>query len=133
VWELLLRVAEWLGTLARSPLSLEVRSLSMDEIKNRQGDSLVIISPYPRRYYAELSLTNRSGKTVYVKTIELRGPYGKLYRDPDQQPMKIEPGELKHYDAIFPLDDGEQPVTGNFAIVVRPAVGRKANRRAVLR
>jgi hypothetical protein len=133
VWELLLRVAVWLGELARSPLSLEVRSFSMDEIKNSPGDSLAIIDPYPRRYFAELSLTNRSSKAVYVKTIDLRGPYGKLYRDPDQRAMKIEPGELKHYDAIFPLDDGEQPVTGNFVIVVRPAVGRKANCRTVLR
>jgi hypothetical protein len=132
VWELLLKVAVWLGELARPPISLEVRSFSMEEIKNRPGESLVIIDAYPRRYFAELSLTNRSRKTVYVKTIELRGPYGKLYRDPEEPAMKIEPGELKHYDAIFPLDDGEQPVTGNFVIVVRPAVGRKANCRTVL-
>ena len=128
-----MKVAVWLGELARPPISLEVRSFSMDEIKNSPGDSLVIVDPYPRRYFAELRLTNRSGKTVYVRTIELRGPHGKLYRDPGERAMKIEPGELKHYDAIFPLDEGEQPVTGNFAIVVRPAVGRKANCRTALR
>jgi hypothetical protein len=129
VWEIILKIAEWLGTLVRSPLGLEVRSFAKDEIRNRPEDSVVVIEPYPRRYVAELGLTNRSGRTVYVKTLELRAPSGRLYKDPDERPIKIEPGEPKNHNAVFPLDDGEQFVTGNFEIIVAPAVGKKASCR----
>jgi len=121
----------WLGWLIawlRPPIGFEIVEFYPQDLRNK-----FIISAYPRRYYAKLAVTNRTHKVVYVKSIVLSGPHGKLRKEATlREPLRLEPGEPKEEPVIFPFNDGEVPVTGRFEIEVIPSIGRKAVRSVIL-
>lgn len=133
MWNFILKILEWLAGWLRPPLGVEIVEFSFDNVRNEPGDSVVVISPYPRRYYSELVFTNRSHKVVYVKSIVLSGHHGKPRKEAALwEPLRLEPGEPKKETVIFPINDGENPVTGRFEIEVIPSIGRKSVRSVIL-
>ena len=133
MWNFFLKILEWLADWLRPPLGVEIVEFSFSNVRNEPGDSIVIITPYPRRYDSELVITNRTHKVVYVKSIVLSGHHGKLRKEADLgNPLRLEPGEPKKETVIFPLYDGEEPVTGRFEIEVIPSIGRTSTRSVIL-
>lgn len=125
--DVILKILVWLTDWLRPPVRVQIVKFYFDQVRNEPGDSLVVITPYPRRYYSELVLTNRTHNVVYVKSIVLSGYHGKLRKEAAQwEPLRLEPGEPKKETVIFPINDGEEPVTGLFEIEVIPSIGRKS-------
>lgn len=126
MWDLLWKILEWLISWLSPPLHVEVAGFSFDEIRNRPGDPVVVITAFPRCYTAQLSLTNRSNRLVFVKSVVLKGPDAKLSKKAViGRPLRLEPHEPKDIDVMFPLEDDEKPMSGQFEIEVTPSVGRK--------
>ena len=114
----------------RPPLDVEVLDFCFQDLRNRPDDSMVVITPYPRRYRAELALTNRSGKVVYVKSIVLTGGRGSVRKEAELHGgLPLDSHEIKQHVATFPLNDDEEPAkAGQFRIEVTPSVGRKTTK-----
>ena len=133
MWNFISNIVVWLADWLRPPLGVEIVEFCFDNVRSGPDDSIFVITPYPRRYYSELVLTNRTNKVVYVKSIVLSGHHGKLRKEADLwNPLRLESGEPKKEIVIFPLDDGEEPVTGCFEIEVIPSIGRKSARSVIL-
>lgn len=128
-----LKILEWLADWLRPPVGAEIVEFLFDNVRNEPGDLVVFISPYPRRYYSELMLTNRTHHVVYVRSIVLSGHHRKLRKEAALwEPLRLEPREPKKKTVIFPLNDGEEPVTGRFEIEVIPSIGRTSTRSVIL-
>ncbi len=133
MWNFFLKILEWLADWLRPPLGVEIVEFCFDNVRNEPGDSIVVITPYPRRYDSELVITNRTHKVVYVKSIVLSGHHGKLRKEAALwEPLRLEPSEPKKEIVIFPLNDGEEPVTGRFEIEVIPSIDRRSTRSVIL-
>lgn len=104
-------------------LSVEVRSFYYQDV-NEPEDSLPVITSCPRRYRAELGLTNQTGHAVYIKSVTLRvGGDGTYKRDDESEITRIEAREYKTLDETFPVNDHSAPRNGEFEVEVTPAVG----------
>jgi len=134
MWSVLWQLCEWVIWRLWPPVVVEVSAYSVHELRNKPGDILVVISPHPRRYSAKLTLTNRSGRTAYVKSIKLtRHPGGICKEAPLRDPIRLEPHEPKPEAVIFPIDENEEPIpAGEFRIEVTPSVGKAASVRVRL-
>ncbi len=133
MWNFISNIVVWLIGWLRPPLGVEIVEFSFGNVQNEPGDSIVVITPYPRRYDSELVITNRTHKVVYIKSIVLSGHHGKLRKEAALwEPLRLEPSEPKKEIVIFPLNDGEEPVTGRFEIEVIPSIGRKSARSVIL-
>lgn len=133
MWQVLLKLWEFLLRKLRSPLVLQVEKFYFQDVSSRPGDSIVVVTPHPRRYHAEVTITNRSADLVYVRSIVLRGCDGKVSKEeylPD--PLRLESHEFKKHGASFPLDDNEESTTASFEIEITPSVGRKSAKRVSL-
>ncbi len=133
MWGLLWKTIEWLVSWLKPPLEMEISAFSFDDVRNKPGDPVVFITAYPRRYLARLVLTNQSGRTTYLKCVALatvrgHGPKEGMFHGP----LRFESHEFKRLEVIFPLDDDEEPTTGEFEIEVTPSVGRKSVERITL-
>jgi hypothetical protein len=129
VWELILKLSESFLSWLRPPLALEVGGFYFQDVRSEPGNSLVSVTPYPRRYIGELSLTNRADKVVFVKSVVLTRCGGRVSKKAEmREPLRLESHEPKKYDVTFPLDDNEAAVRGQFKIEVIPSVGRKSVR-----
>jgi len=109
------------------PLDVEVLEFSYDDFRNKPGDLVAVITTSPRRYRAELTLTNRSDKLVYTKSIAAAIGREKVRKQAESHhSLRLEPHEKKEHVEIFPLNDDEEPIkAGPFQIEVTPTVGRK--------
>ena len=128
MWELLWKVCEPFVWRLTRPLVLEVDSFHFQDLSGGAGDRLVFITGHPRRYHAELTITNRSGRTVFPKSIALAGHCGRVCKkaEPDET-LRFEPHERKKHSATFPVDGDEKPITGQLRIEVTPSVGKKSS------
>ena len=133
MWELLFKLWEFLLANLWPPLVLEVERFYFQDVSARPNDIVVVCSSHPRRYYAKLSLTNRTGKPAYVKSIALRAWAGKVRKEAHlPNPLRLESNEFKKHDVVFPLGENEKPMTGEFNIEITPSVGRKSVKRVSL-
>lgn len=127
MWELILKLFEFFLGWLRPPLALEVDGFDFQDVRSRPGDSLIVVTPHPRFYLGELNLTNRSDKVVYIKSVVLTGCSGKVSKKAHlPEPLRLEPHEPKKYDVTFPLEDNEEPMSGQFKIEITPSVGRRS-------
>jgi hypothetical protein len=125
--DLIAKILEWLISWLRPPVDVEVLDFCFQDLRNRPDDSLVVITPYPRRYRGELALTNRSDRVAYIKSIALTGGGGSVRKEAQlHEALRLDSHEIKQHVASFPLNDDEEPVkAGQFRIEVAPTVGRK--------
>lgn len=125
--DLVCKVIGWLvpGLVRKwaRPLTVVVWYCAYEDMRNRPDDPFVLITPWPRRYRARLSLTNRTDRVVYIQTITLAIEGGKEHEEASS--LRLEPGEPKKHDVVFPLAEKEEPVkAGRLIIGVTPSVGR---------
>lgn len=120
------RFAAYPNDSNRSPLSVEVLSLSYDEVVNRPSDSVVIITPYPRRYLAEIAVTNSSEHPVSIRSIVLRVAQRAYQRASQAEGIRILPRDYKKIDLTFPVEDDSALASGAFELEVLPALGGAA-------
>ena len=117
-WVLSLLMRKWLR-----PLSVHVLDFAYQDKRNRPGDILCVVTSWPRRYWARLSLTNRTDRVIYIQTITLTIEGGKEHKEASS--LRLEPGEPKEHDVTSPLAENEEPVkAGRLVIGVTPSVGR---------
>ena len=129
----LLRDAGSLRSLVMSPLRVDVLDFYFDEVRNKPDDVLVVITPHPRCYRAELHITNRTGKTAFVRSVRLRHEDGRVYEAADlPDPWGIQPRQPARRDVVFPLNSDEEAAAGQFRLITTPTVGRKAIKRLTL-
>ena len=111
--------------LAVPPVRVEIHHLAFDQLRNSPGDSLVLITPYPTRYYAEISLTNRKDRAVYVRDVRLRVCEMDIVEPRRTRNMRLEPHERRTLRVVFPVDDAHASRTEEpFSITVAPTAGR---------
>jgi TIR domain len=108
------------------PLSIEVLSLSYDEVVNRPSDSIVIVTPYPRRYLAEIAVTNCSEHPVSIRSIVLRVAQRAYQRACQEEEIRILPRDYKKIDLTFPVEHDSALASGAFELEVLPALGGPA-------
>jgi hypothetical protein len=119
-------IFSWLKGKAASPLKLNVTYLNYEEINN-DHDSIVVISPYPTRYFATLQLTNHGDSDLYIKGITLIVNEIEKYETTEKMPIHLQPRQFVESDIIFPTKKNAQPIkSGKFRIEITPSVGRKA-------
>ena len=82
----------------------------------------MVVSAYPRRYLAEVVLTNRSEQPIYVENMSVTMGSRNYAREDGSKPCRIEPLEYKELAESFPVDD-DAPDFGDFVLEVWPAVG----------
>ena len=124
--QLLLKLWEFLAWRLWSPLVLEVHRLTFEDVSGRSANSILVVTPHPRRYAAEVTVTNRSGRAIHIRSIALSCPGGTSMNAWVPTPLRLEPHEFRKHNLVFPLGDNEQPVTGEFKLEVSPSVGMKS-------
>lgn len=107
--------------LSFDDLSVDILSLYYQDV-DEHGDSVFVVTSCPRRFQAELGLTNNSSQTVYIKSITLRVA-GRVYERERSTVLRIEPREYKEIDATFPANDNAAIRAGDFELEFTPAVG----------
>jgi len=137
MWELILKILEWVPGLlswVKAPLQVQVVNFSVQDLRQTNPwDPVVVVTPHPRRYLASLVLTNRTGRTVYVKSIGLASHRRNVYKEGIfREPLQLESHEFKRLDVIFLFGDEEEPATGQFEIEIVPSVARKSIKRVTL-
>jgi hypothetical protein len=103
----------------RQPLKVEVRRLSFDRVD--RGGVIVVITPYPVRYAAELFVTNTAARAVYIQGISLAVETQLPIPAADFAARRLEPDEPTEMSVSFPLDDERTTwPAGTFTLSVLP-------------
>ncbi|HQA59179.1 MAG TPA: hypothetical protein PK033_15065 [Acetivibrio sp.] len=110
--------------LIRSKLHIEVTYFRYSLIKNEPGSIFVYITPYPSRYIVALSLSNIGEKTTTIKQISAIINKELELDCPVFKPIRLEPGDFKKSNLIFPIEEQKAITEGTFEIVVIDVYGR---------
>jgi len=125
IWDIIKIGFGWLGKilgLLKSPIKIEVEALSYELIRN---SNTIILAPHPSRYRGKLSLTNKTGTPIFLKSIILT--INNLSYQPaakDIAGMRIEARQLLKMTLIFPVPEQESVREGRFELKVIPATGK---------
>lgn len=126
LWKFIEWCFSWVTGKIISPLKIDVTNLYPQDLLNGSVGSLLIISPYPYRYFATLQLTNNQDLDTYVKEIKLIINETE-YEAKEKMPILLKPHQFAEYNIIFPIAEDIQVVmSGKFRIEITPSVGRKA-------
>jgi hypothetical protein len=117
----------WLIRFVIPPVRIEIEYLHYDEVSNEPGDAIVILTPYPRCYVAEISFTNRANRTVYLREVRLQVAKTIFVESENTPNLRLEAHERKTMQIVFPLGSGEEPqAEAPFVLAVTPTVGRRS-------
>ena len=131
-WNLLDRVLPSIIKGVRKPIRCTVVCLAYEDLSTQPGDSVVVITPHPWRYYARLRCTNRSDRVVYVDDVRLRMAQDAIPAAETQEAVRFEPHEPKELVLVFPISSTDAPIrAGPFSIEIAPTVGRTTVVRGV--
>ncbi len=123
-------LAAWfLGLIFRRvpPIEVEVEVFEYQLMRSDPYDKVSVVTPYPKRYRAELKLMNRQKVAVSVKDIALLINNEEHYEPSgDVTKIRLEAHDAMCQDIVFPVPDRNIPAQqGNFRLTVIPAAGRK--------
>ncbi len=99
----------------RPVVSVKVKRLEYDLIRNDPDSSLVFISPYPSRYYAEVEFSHR-GKATTIKDITLIIDNNLKIEASGFSPLKLEHGDYNKKTLSFPVKEDLAVKEGTFEI-----------------
>jgi hypothetical protein len=91
-------------------------------LENDPNSSIVLVTPYPSRYYAKIVLSNVGRRLTTTREIVVL-VNGKCHKS-TAEPSRIEPGELRKMAVIFPADGRDAVTQGAFEIHVIDAFGK---------
>lgn len=114
---------KWPTQPPESPSSgdVEVLSLYYQDVKS-DPYSCPVITSCPRRYHAELGITNVSTNPLHIKSISLTVGT-QTYGQDEEEAIRIEPHEYKEVDTTFPANETAPSSSGEFELEVSPAIG----------
>ena len=116
--------AKLVGKL-RPAIKADVTYLKYDHFNNEPGSPVVVITPHPWRYFAELELTNATDSVAFVKRMTLTLGDAEAITWSESQPIRLEPAEPKEVRVIFPVGKDHEPVyDGDFVLEITPSLGR---------
>lgn len=113
-----------------SSLSYEIEAFEYTDFDSDADSSVFIITPYPRRYYLRLLISNGSQIHIGIKRIVLE--IGDRILDPSDRIMEsFEPGESRLLDIIFPIDT--EMTDNRYTIIVTDSRGRKTRLKGAIK
>lgn len=129
MWDIPIKILEFLFKVLpkiRSSVAVEVNSFRYSSIEDSPASSVIIITPYPSRYWAELQLTNRTNSIIYIKDILVTINNSRRYKQAQcKDKIRLEPHECADYSIIFPVLLDESPErSGTYSLKVIPTTGR---------
>lgn len=119
MWEMLVTVLvklpDWFSKLAdRTVVRIKMNYFKYELFQNDADSSVVVITAYPSRYHLKLGFAN-SGNTTTIQ--ELRLIINSQILSPSIfEPLKLEHGDYKTTDAIFPVDETQAIDKGTYEI-----------------
>ena len=106
-----------------APLEVEVLSFSAFTRRDRPNGSCVILTSCPDGYSAEVSLTNRSDKVVWIKQFALTIGGQEGEKEPEsREALRLDPGQPRTHHLAY--HDEAPKASGSFRIRVVPTRGR---------
>jgi len=96
-------------------MSLKVKRLEYNLIINEPDSDLVIITPYPSRYYAEVEFSHR-GKATTIKDLMLIIDNNLKIEATGFTPLKLEHGDYREQTVSFPVKENLAIKQGTFEI-----------------
>ncbi|MDD5288189.1 MAG: hypothetical protein PHY28_03655 [Dehalococcoidales bacterium] len=97
----------------RPVVSVDVKRLQYDLIRNEPDSVLVVITPYPSRYYAEIGFSHR-GKATTIKNVMLI--IDSKIEATGFTPLKLEHGDYHEETLSFPVSENSAVKEGTFEI-----------------
>jgi hypothetical protein len=108
-----------ISSMSHAALHVEVKAFYYQDFT---GDGMVV-SAYPRRYLAELVVTNQSERPISIKDMSITvGPH-QYAREEGEAPCRIEPEDYKELQESFPVENGLALQSGDFTLIIVPAAG----------
>ena len=98
---------------------VKVEILNLDYVLIREAlatDPVLVISPYPSRYNAEIAVSNVGASPTSIKNIELVIENKSSINAANFKPFKIEPGEYKKNNFSFPINENEAIRSSRFEL-----------------
>lgn len=99
----------------RTTVRLSVKRLEYDLIRNDPDSAVVLISPYPSRYYAEVGFSHR-GKPTTIKNLALVIDQTLNLEAADFSPLKLDHGDYYQKVITFPVQENSAVNEGTFEI-----------------
>jgi len=99
----------------RPVVRINVKHLEYDLVRNDPDSVLVVISPYPSRYYAEVEFSHR-GKTTTIKQLKLIINSELNIEATGFSPIKLEHGDYRKEPLSFPIEENLAIREGTFQI-----------------
>jgi hypothetical protein len=107
----------------RPKIHIQTKEFHYDHLENDPDSSVVLVAPYPSRYYAKIVLSNIGGRLTTTREIVVIVK-GRRYPS-TSEPLRIEPGGLCEMAVIFPVDKRDALTQGPFEIHVIDAFSRR--------
>ena len=99
----------------RPVVSVKVKRLEYDLIRNDPESAVVIITPYPSQYYAEVEFSHR-GKATTIKDLTLIIDNNLKIEATGFSPLKLEHGDYRENTLSFPVKENLAIKEGTFEI-----------------
>lgn len=99
----------------RPVTKINVKHLEYDLVRNDPDSVLVIISPYPSRYHAEVEFSHR-GKSTTIKQLKLIINNELSLEAAGFNPVKLEHGDYHKGTLSFPVEENHAIMQGTFEI-----------------
>lgn len=99
----------------RPVVSVNVKRLQYDLIHNEPDSVLVVITPYPSRYYAEVEFSHR-GKATTIKDVMLVINSNLKLDATGFNPLKLVHGDYHEEALSFPVGENSAVTEGTFEI-----------------
>lgn len=107
----------------RPVVSINVKHLEYDLLRDDPDSVLVIISPYPSRYHAEVEFSHR-GKSTTVKQLKLVINNELNIEAVGFSPVKLEHGDYRRETLSFPIEENLAITEGTFQIQAFDSFGK---------
>ena len=107
----------------RPLVRINVNHLEYDLVRNDPDSVLVVISPYPSRYHAEVEFSHR-GKSTTVKQFKLIINNELSIEAAGFSPVKLEHGDYRKETLSFPIEESQAIMQGTFEIQAFDAFGK---------
>jgi len=104
-------------------VKINVKHLEYDLVRNDPDSILVVISPYPGRYYAEVEFSHR-GKSTTIKQLKLIINNELTLEAAGFNPVKLEHGDYRKETLNFPVEENHAITQGTFEIQAFDGFGK---------
>jgi hypothetical protein len=106
-------------------IEITVKEIIYDLIESNPCDYVVVISPYPSRYYVNVGFSNIGKSATTLKNINLIIDKTIKLSSPDFKQIYLKPGEYQEMIIIFPIDKDKAINKGIFEIEVFDAFSKR--------